>query len=154
MKEQLLKSLPSRVRELLGKEVETLSADEVAAKADSYFDKQGQLLERSHDINAVGSSSANRNFTQAFEEDDTSDEVNQVRRFPPKGGNNRGSRPESRQQASKGPARSASRPSKLIDGLCRFHRKFGDEAWSCSDGCKKQHLTKKPPVNSNGVRRQ
>ena len=46
-KEQLLKSLPSRVRELLGKEVETLTADQVATKADAYFDRQGNLLERS-----------------------------------------------------------------------------------------------------------
>ena len=157
-KEQLLKSLPSRVRELLGKEVETLTADQVATKADAYFDRQGNLLERSYDVNSVDPASSN-SFTQAFPSDATSDEVNQIQRtgFRPNSG--RQGRPENRsnRNAASGQARSQSRPGRLIDGLCRTHNKFGDAAYACvADGCKKRHLVKKgaPQGNSKGERRQ
>ena len=156
-KEQLLKSLPSRIRELLGKEVETLTADQVATKADAYFDRQGNLLERSYSVNSVDPSPAN-NFTQAFPSDSPTDEVNQVQRTGFRA-NNRQGRPENRfgKSPASGQARSQSRPGRLIDGLCRTHNKFGDAAFTCvAEGCKKRHLVKKgaPQGNSKGERRQ
>ena len=157
-KEHLLKSLPSRIRELLGKEVETLTSDQIATKADAYFDRQGNLLERAYDVNSVDSSSAS-GFTQAFSSDVTSDEVNQVQRPNFRGNNGRQGRPENRfnKSSASGPTRSQSRPGRLIDGLCRTHNKFGDAAFTCvADGCKKKHLVKKavPQGNSKGERRQ
>ena len=156
-KEQLLKSLPPRIRELLGKEVETMTSDQVADKADSYFDREGNLLERSYGVNAVNPTS---NFTSAFVSDDPEDEINQVRRSSFKGGSSRQGRPESRPSKSpaSGQTRSQSRPRKLFDGLCRSHFKFGDEAYTCvNHECKKRHLQAKkgvPQGNSKGERRQ
>ena len=159
-KEQLLKSLPSRVRELLGKEVETMTSDQIATKADSYFDRQGNLLERSYGVNSVDPAPPN-NFTQAFPSDSSSDEVNQIRSGF-RGNNPRQGRPDTRSSrgatgATGGQPRSQSRPGKLFDGLCRSHNKFGDAAFTCvADGCKKRHLVKKgvPQGNSKGERRQ
>ena len=153
-KEHLLKSLPPRIRELLGKQVEDWTSDQVAAKADAYFDKQGNLLEKTHEINSVKAESADP--TQA-EGNESNDEVNQIRRPLNKGSNYRSSRPDFRtaRNPTGGQPRSASRP-KLTDGLCRSHFKFGEEAYTCvAAGCKKRHLPlKKPPGNSKGELRQ
>ena len=156
-REHLLKSLLSRIRELLGKEVEQLTAAQVAEKADSYFDRQGNLLERhSSGINAVDSTT-NSSFTAAFNDTDDDDSVNHIRRGAAAAGN-RSSRsksrpPNNRNQQNGSRPRSSSRQAKLVDGLCHFHRKFGDEAYVCRDGCKKQHLVKKAG-NAKGGRRQ
>ena len=161
-REHLLKSLPSRVRELLGKSVETMTAAQVAAKADDYFDRQGNLLERSsHGISSINPLPSNSSFTPAFSDEEDADDINHIRRG---GATARGrpNRSRSRTRFNNGNKnasasnsnRSPSVPARLIDGLCRFHHKFGDEAWKCADGCKKAHLVKKPPGNGKGVRRQ
>ena len=46
-KEHLLKTIPPRIREILGKNVESKTAKEVAKLADDYFDNQGRPLEKS-----------------------------------------------------------------------------------------------------------
>ena len=156
-KEHLLKSLPSRVRELLGKDVEEWTADQVATKADSYFDKQGNLLEKSYDINAVNPEPAG-DFSPT-EEANASEDICHIRRPPNKGGHNRQGRTDFRtsRNPANGQARSASRPGKLTDGLCRSHYKFGEEAYTCvADDCRKRHLPlkKRPSGNLSGERRQ
>ena len=156
-REHILKSLPSRIRELLGKEVESMTAKQVAEKADSYFDRQGNLLERhSSGINAVEAKN-HSNFTSAFTDSEDDDSVNHIRRGSAASGS-RNSRSKSRPPNSRGQQngsrpRSSSRPPKLVDGLCHFHRKFGDAAYVCRDGCSKQHLVKKSG-NAQGTRRQ
>ena len=147
-KEHLLKSLPARIRELLGKEVENLTANQVATKADAYFDKQGNLLEKSHDINAIEPMESGQVSQIPNMEEDG--EVNQVQR-PPNKTIARPSRPNLRPNTSR-PARSASRPPKLYDGLCRSHHKFGNEAYSCvAEGCKMRHsLARKSSAQGNG----
>ena len=153
-KEQLLKSLPSRIREFLGKEVEDLTAEQVATRADAYFDKQGNLLEKSYNVNSVNPPAPNEVLQASY--DDETNEVNQVHRPPNRNNSTRPSRPNSRPSGSH-PARSASRPARLTDGLCRSHFKFGDEAYTCvADGCRKRHLLAKksnPQGNARGERR-
>ena len=148
-KEHLLKSLPPRIRELLGKEVENWTANEVATKADAYFDKHGNLLEKTHEVNVIQSSIPSESCqTHQLDEEG---EINQVYRPPNRGSSNRPGRSNLRPTTNR-PARSASRPAKLIDGLCRSHHKFGDEAYTCfSDECKKSHLiAKRAPSQGNG----
>ena len=149
-KEQLLKTLPARIRELLGKEVENWTADEVATRADAYFDKQGNLLERTNsNINAV-------EITASIESPDSQSDDNEVNMVHRPTSRRFGNRPNSRLSTSR-PARSASRPAKLTDGLCRSHYKFGDEAYTCvAEGCRKKHLLPKksnPQGNARGERR-
>ena len=83
-KEHLLKSIPPRIREIMGKVVETKTAKEIAQMADQYFDNQGRPLEKSAtSINnvvtttATSATSASTPFTAAFDDDDNLD-INQV----------------------------------------------------------------------------
>ena len=149
-KEQLLKSLPSRIRKLLGKEVEDLTADQVAIRANSYFDKQGNLLEKAHDINSVNTTVPSQSVQEQTDEE--IGDVNQIHRPPNKGSCIRPGRPNFR---SGGPRPAG--PGRLTDGLCRSHFKFGEEAYTCvADGCKKRHLLAKktnPQGNARGERR-
>ena len=98
-KEHLLRTIPPRIREIMGKEVEKMSAAEVAKMADDFFDRQGKPIEKaSNFINSISnSSSASSNassashnsssitlpssssFTAAYSDDDDTD-VNFVRR--------------------------------------------------------------------------
>ena len=153
-KEQLLKTLPARIRELLGREVESWTANEVATKADAYFDKRGNLLERTYDISAIDHTTPLESTPEPQSEDG---EINQIHRPTNRGSYSRPSRTNFRPSASR-PARSTSRPAKLTDGLCRSHYKFGDEAYTCvAEGCKKKHLLPKKTNtqgNGRGERRQ
>ena len=153
-KEQLLKTLPARIRELMGKEVERLTANEVATKADAYFDKRGNLLERTYDVSAVDLTTPVDPTPEPQSEDG---EINQIHRPVNRGTGYRPSRTNFRPNTSR-PGRSTSRPAKLTDGLCRSHFKFGDEAYTCvAEGCKKKHLLPKKTYaqgNGRGERRQ
>ena len=157
-REQLLKSLPSRVRELLGKSVDTMTAQQVADKADQYFDRQGNLLERHHNsISSIEQKQSTSSFTAAYSDDDIDDNVNHIRRGATSG-NGRPARSKSRFNGKQKPQnggrqRSASSFTKIVDGECGYHRKFGDQSYKCADGCKKQHLMKKTG-NDKGGRRQ
>ena len=45
-KEHLLNTIPPRIREIMGKEVEQMTAAEVAQMADSFFDRKGRPIEK------------------------------------------------------------------------------------------------------------
>lgn len=109
-KEHILKSLPLWIQELLGKEVESMTAAQVSEKADSYLDCQENLLERhSSGINAIDSSShtpslsssSSSSITGAFSDYTDDDNVNHIRRGAASAGN-RNSRSESCPPYSKG----------------------------------------------------
>ena len=161
-KEHLLRTIPSRIRELMGKQVESKTAKEVAALADQYFDRQGKPLEKS--VNSISSisntsslhpqpplpnSSSTASFTTAYSDEET--EVNFVKRGGFNGNNRGRSRSRNNRSNSRPPF---SRPSNASSsssrqpgdsqqqqqqqhpsGTCRFHRKFGDKANKCVSDC-------------------
>ena len=149
-KEHLLKSIPPRIREILGKNVESKTAKEVAKLADDYFDSQGRPLEKSATtISHVDSqqtsaaTSSAPSFTSPF--DDSNTEVNFVKKSNFKGRQRSQSRPRfsnngrQNSNASSSTATSAatssSRQQQNSNGLCRFHRMFGDNATKCVSDC-------------------
>lgn len=163
-KEHLLRTIPARIREMMGKAVETKTAKEVAEWADSFFDRQGRPLEKNvTPVNSISSSSstpaaasssassAPNSFTSAFSDEET--DINFVKRGGFRG-NDRG-RSRSRNQRSNSRPRfpnsssAASRPfgdtsqqhqqqqQQFPPGTCRFHRKFGEKANKCQSDCPK-----------------
>ena len=192
-REHLLKTIPPRIREMLGQEVESMTAEEVAKAADSFFDRTGKPLERhSAPINQVSTSSSSRSasflssasssssssaalpptssmappsFTTAYSDEDEMD-INFVRRN--QRGNNRG-RSQSRNQRSNsrppfnrlsnapstGSSQSASQPSHQ-QGLCRWHRRFGDKSLKCCTDCSrfKSFQANQKSGNGQGGHRQ
>ena len=163
-KQHLLKTIPPRLREIMGKEVEDMSAQEVATMAESFFDRQGRPLEKiSNPINHVSSaSSASSNtssnassssnsssstFTTAFNDEDETD-VNFVRRNGGRNGQQqRGRSRNSRSQSCPNFKRNSSNASSTRQnqqdnsssthppGTCRFHRCFGDKSLKCVTDC-------------------
>ena len=178
IKEHLLKTIPSRIREIMGKEVEDMSSEEVAKLADDFFDRQGKPVEKqSAPINHVTASSAPTStppppptsaspFTPSFSDEDDSD-INQVRRGRfqgnPRGNSNyRGPRSKSRSgfsnpptapstASSSGTSQQAKQP-----GLCRWHRMFGDKSRKCVTDCPKykSFVASQNSGNGQGGRRQ
>ena len=152
-KEHLLKTIPPRIREILGKAVETKTAKEVAKLADDYFDSQGRPLEKSattisHVDNQQSSTvaSASTSFTPAFE--DNSTDINFVKKPNFRGRQRSQSRssfgsnsrhgskaPAATTTSSSNPTTSNSRQQQSSNGLCRFHRMFGDNATKCVSDC-------------------
>ena len=172
-KEHLLKSIPPRIRVILGKAVESKSAKEVAKMADEYFDNQGRPLEKSATSinNVVNSrtataSTSQQSFTAAFENDEA--EVNFVKK-----NNFKSFRPRSQSRprfgnsaaaAAAAPAAStssstAARQQQGNSNLCRFHRQFGDQATRCISNCSRhtsfmaQQGKKQQQGNAQGGRR-
>ena len=175
-KEHLLKSIPPRIREILGKAVETKTAKEVAKMADDYFDSQGRPLEKSatsisHVTESTPAAAATpqSSFTTAFTDDDA--EVNFVKkgnynnfksrsRSRPRF-NNGNNRPNASSAASAAPTASSStaapRQQQQNSSLCRFHRMFGDNATRCISNCSRHSAFIKKQQqqgNANGGRRQ
>ena len=163
LKEHLLKSIPPRIREILGKEVETLSSAEVAKKADDFFDRQGRLIEKNaapiSQISSAPSSSSTTStsnetpssFTSPFSDEET--DVNQVRRGGFRGNDrarsrNRGQRSQSRPAFGRFSNSSStgnnfsnnnnnnndSKPS-FPQGTCKWHKRFGDKSLKCVTDC-------------------
>ena len=170
-KEHLLKTIPPRIREIMGKQIETKTAKEVAALADAYFDNQGRPLEKSAttisnvvESHAATASASQSSFTSAFEDDDH--DIN----FVKKGGfkNNRQrskSRPRfnnnsNRQSNAPNAATAASSSSSSTatrqqqqgnnNSLCRFHRLFGDSATRCISNCPRHSSFIKQQQQGNG----
>ena len=175
-KEHLLKTIPPRIREIMGKAVETKTAKEVATMADHYFDSQGRPLEKSatsisHVSNTQSTSTATSSaaFTAAFEEEET--EVNFVKRnnFKAQGARprsqsrsrfNNSSRNNSNNSSSaSSSSATAPRQQQGNNSLCRFHRMFGDQATKCVSDCPRhsafisQQGKKQPQGNGKGGRR-
>ena len=161
LKEHLLKTIPPRIRELLGKEIEGMSSAEVAKLADDFFDRQGKPLEKqTAPINHVTttpsaassllppfSSSSSSSFTAAFSDDDDTD-VNFVRKGGFRGNdrgrsNNRGQRSRSRPNLNRAPINPSTASSSngqqqaKQPSLCRWHRMFGDKSRKCVTDCSK-----------------
>ena len=165
-REHLLKTIPPRIREILGKEVETMSAAEVATAADSFFDRNGRPLEKhSAPVNQITSmttssatasaplpppSSSNyassASFTAAFSDDDETN-VNFVRNNS-RGNNGGRSRSRNSRSNSRPPFSRPSNPSSTgssqnpnqsshPQGTCRWHRLFGDKSRKCVTDCPK-----------------
>ena len=178
LREHLLKTIPPRIREIMGKEVEQMTSEEVAKTADTFFDRQGKPVEKQQTpINHVTTtatpppsnpppSSSSAPFTQAFSEDDDND-VNQIRRgnFQGNGGgrfNNRGARSKSRSNFSRAPnnpptaSSSNSSQQSTQPRLCRWHRKFGDKSMKCLSDCSRHasFMASQKSGNGQGGRRQ
>ena len=175
-KEHLLKSIPPRIREIMGKVVETKTAKEIAQMADQYFDNQGRPLEKSAtSINnvvtttATSATSASTPFTAAFDDDDNLD-INHVKKgnfknfrqrskSRPRFGN---SNPTAAAASSSSSAASSSRQQQggsNSNNMCRFHRMFGDAATKCVSDCSRhsffmsQQSKKQHQGNGSGGRR-
>ena len=163
LKEHVLKSIPPRIREIMGKEVEGLTAEQVAKQADDFFDRNGRPTEKSSTpINNINSSSnvsstssaaaasaapITSSFTSAFSDDDEAD-VNFVRRDGQRNQDrgrsfNRGQRSRSRPSFNRQPnsssgGNSSSNPSassSFAAGTCRWHRRFGEKSLKCVTNC-------------------
>ena len=179
-KEHLLKTLPPWIREYLGESMETRSAQELAQMADTFFDRQGNPLEKSlSSVNHIGAASSSSNnsstFTAAFSaQDDNAEDINAIRRSTSRGRGNF-NRSRSRNRSNNGfkrnvsPAASSSgsnsrtrSPARgfaqgqqnLIDGICWYHHTHGTEAQKCAPGCKQANASKSNQGNGRGGRRQ
>ena len=181
LKEHVLKSIPPRIREIMGKEVEGLTAEQVAKQADDFFDRHGRPTEKlSTPINHISSSissstpsasaseatSTTSSFTPAFSDDDEA-EVNFVKRGGQRNDRgrsfNRGQRSRSRpsfnrqtntSSAGNAPNNSSASAS-FAAGTCRWHRRFGDKSLKCCTDCPlfKSFSSKQKPGNGQGGRR-
>ena len=164
LKEHVLKSIPPRIREIMGKEVDNMSAEEVAKLADDFFDRQGRPVEKfssqMNQVSSISSSSSSSNpsstatasasFTAAFSDEEEAD-INFVNRgggrnFSRARSNNRGQRSRSRpafnrQQGDSSTGNAASNSSSssssssLPSNACRWHRRFGDKTRKCYPEC-------------------
>ena len=173
-KEHLLKTIPARYREIMGKEVEAMTAAEVAKMADDFFDRQGKPLEKTTTpVNSVASTahsplpqppstSSASSFTSAFSDDET--DVNFVKRNNFRGNDrgrnhNRNQRSQSRPSFNRVPNTSSngsdSQPSHP-QGTCRWHRQFGDKSRKCVTDCPryKAFVASQKSGNGQGGRRQ
>lgn len=174
-KEHLLKTIPPRIREILGKAVETKSAKEVAKLADDYFDSQGRPLEKSattishvNDNRPSAATTPQQPFTAAFSDDDSTD-INFVKKNGGKNfrqrsrsrprPNNSNSTPSATTASSSSATASRQQQQSNSNGLCRFHRMFGENATRCISNCtlhssfmKKQ--SNQQQGNAKGGRRQ
>ena len=173
-REHLLRTIPPRIREIMGKAVESMTAEEVAVAADDYFDRQGRPLEKNvAPINNIdSSSSSSSNYTQAFSDDET--DVNYVNKRQ-QGSNScfrSKSRPRGRSQFRDNSRNSSTNGNNSNsssannnnnnnnasakqhpEGTCYFHRKFGDKSTRCVPSCPRYSAFKKQQGNGQGGRR-
>ena len=164
-REHLLKTIPPRIREIMGKEVEGMTAAEVAKVADTFFDRNGRPLEKhSTPINHVAASStfsrtpsvalppstssysaSSAPFTAAYSDDDNTD-VNFVRRDNGRGKDRGHSRSKNPRSNSRPPLSRSSNASSTgstqqptqpshPQGTCRWHRQFGNKSFKCATDC-------------------
>ena len=158
-REHLLKTIPPRIREIMGKDVENLTAKEVAKMADDFCDRHGRPLEKTnHTVSNVvrnsNSSSASSpaaaapsHFTTAFSDEEESD-VNFVKRGGRQRNNSRSQsrnwRSNSRQRpsssnssstASSSNSSNSSSTQQTKTNSCRWHRLFGNKSTKCVTDC-------------------
>ena len=181
-KEHLLRTIPPRIREIMGKEVEKMEAKEVAKMADDFFDRQGKPIEKTaNPVNSISnSSSASSNpstaaanasssttpsYTAAFSDDDEA-EVNFIRRNGGRGrqqqrSRSRNPRSNSRPNFNRNSSNSSSTgqqqqsQSSHPPGTCRFHRRFGDHSNKCVTDCPRyKSFLASQSGNAKGGRRQ
>ena len=183
LKEHVLKSIPPRIREIMGKEVEGLTAEQVAKQADDFFDRHGRPTEKTTaPINQIFSSSnasstttasaaamapTPSSFTSAFSDDDDAD-INFVRRGGQRNNDrgrnsNRGQRSRSRPSFNRqsnssstvNPSNNSSTSASFAAGTCRWHRRWGDKSLKCTTDCPlfKSFNSNQKPGDGQGGRR-
>ena len=146
LKEQLLRELPNDIKKIMGNKVQSMTADEVAKQADSFFDRDGRQLHMApNSINLVHQEP----MAEHSEDDEEPAQVNAVGHRPR--GNQRPfqrgpqhqPRQQPRQQSSQRP-KSLSRTGPTAnfnkglnqEGICWYHSEHGDKAQKCYVGCK------------------
>ena len=163
-KEHLMKSLPARIREYLGKDADDMTAQQVADKADAYFDKEGRLLESpTGHINAVSDKPAmpapitrcqppSAAFTTTFEDVDEEEAVHHVskntpapkrpphphpqqQRRPTASSSTSGSNGASGSNWRNNPGPTPDQRSTGRERLCRYHYRWDDNAQNCTTTC-------------------
>ena len=174
-KEHLLKTIPPRIREIMGKVVETKTAKEIAQMADQYFDSQGRPLEKSAtSINNIVNTAAtsaptpSTSFTAAFSDDDG--DVNHIQKGKfknfrqrsksrPRFGNSNPTASATSSSSSAAPSSRQQQGGNNSSSMCRFHRMFGDAATKCVSDCSRhsafmsQQSKKQHQGNGSGGRR-
>ena len=164
-KEILIKTLPNDVQHSLVDRLDTMTAEETAAAADKYFDREGRPISSSTSsaVNAIQQEHQPESpqYTSAYSDDEA--DVNHVSRsrFNKEnkfgGGSANNFRSKSRPRFSNNSSSSfrpsrpnassngSSRTGVIRNGLCYPHEKFKDEAQVCYQGCKKfnQHKGRK-----------
>ena len=152
VKEMVLRELPTDIRRTIHDKVKALDGAETMKIADEYFDKNGKPLHKSNNnpINAVN------DVPDLIDTEDESDDVNAVsRRFnrmrPRQHRQQQGqprSFPQKQQQTSRpnnpsftpafGERRvntNTGKPTVKPANLCRWHKQFGKDAYTCEVGC-------------------
>ena len=181
LKEHVLKTIPPRIREIMGKEVEQMTAKEVAKAADDFFDRQGKPLEKAvNPVNHVSnssstssnaastaasashsSSSSSSHFTAAFSDEEETD-VNFVRRNGGRSGQQQRGRSRSRPGFSRNSSNASSSRQQQQNGstpshppgTCTWHRRFGDKTRRCVTDCPQHKSFMAKQGNGQGGRRQ
>ena len=176
-REHLLKTIPPRIREILGKQVEDMTSAELAQAADDYFDRKGKPLEKtSQPVNHVTNTATTAvndstpSFTPAFGGDDDETDVNAVRkgrfnqgRFNQGGGRQRSKSRNWREKGGNSSNSSSSAPAAATasknstDSTCYFHRRFGDKTTKCVTSCSQYSkfiAQNRQTGNGQGGRRQ
>ena len=145
-KEVILRDLPPQVCHALAAHAKDSTAEEIAAIADDYFDREGNHL------HAATSAPINHIAADATETGDEEDGINAVgshfRRGKGKGGASAGnftpafsnnpsssSKPPSNQRVRQQQQRQQSNNRHESPPLCRYHAKWGDAAIKCEPGC-------------------
>ena len=141
-KEMLIRELPTDVQRMLQERIDTLSLEEAAKVADSFFDQDGKPRQtnKSASVNAVQTPSDD--FTAPFSDD--GDDINAInRRFQrqrfqgnQRGGRNRPPRPQAANNYST-PTPQAKPKTADDPALCYYHNFYGDRAKKCDVGCKR-----------------
>ena len=141
-KEMLLREMPTKIRRMLQERLEGLEFKAAAEIADAYFEQDG----RPRFSNSQASVNEIAEPEQPSQPPDD-ESINAVRRpqqnrqhvqQPANRGKpqfHRGWPPRQPERAYPTQTRNNIKPS----GLCRFHEKYKDEAFSCEAGCKRFH---------------
>ena len=150
-KEVIIRDLPPQVCHALAAHVETKSATELAEMADAYFDRDGKHLHTTpaSTVNEVSE-------TPGLITDDEDDDINAVgprhrrsNNFTPAfSSGNQPSNPNRRPQ----PQQTSSAENPSTQQPCRFHKKYGKDAYKCMPGCLHHAEFKKNPKAQAGRR--
>ena len=165
IKEHVYRRLPIDLQRQLAQEADTMTASELSEVADAFFDKDGRPLHAASatSVNTVNQRQPDRrpgggdscatstptpsttSFTSAFSQSENND-INAIRarqgqkQCYDNNNNNNNARQNNGSRSNNNNNNRYSKPSssKLQpNGLCRFHDKFGDDAYNCASGCRR-----------------
>ena len=160
-KEMLLREMPVDIRRMLQERIESLSFKDAAKIADSYFDAEGRPRHTNSQLGGVNEIAESlQNLTT--EDNNDQEDVNAVtgrrfqkRNFPPRRQQGQPhnlpfQKPNTQQNFQTKPRQPnpnftpafpgekrvhSGRPTVKPSKLCRWHTKFGDDAYTCEAGC-------------------